>query len=125
VGRGVSLAAIRFDYIHAERFGNPPPGAQLQMNVQVMIEGERLVRRGNVSDLPFTVTITSNPGVVSVTVRGTAVIQGEVDVKNLPPHIATPIMQAAIFEAALIMRELGFPPPIAEVKQQTPSRQYF
>ncbi|ABL88772.1 conserved hypothetical protein [Pyrobaculum islandicum DSM 4184] len=118
----MSVVGIRFDYIHAERFGAPPPGAQLQMNVQVMIEGERAVKRGGTIELPFTVSIASSPSVVTVTIRGTAVIQGEVDVKNLPPQVAGPIMQAALFEAALVMRELGFPPPlpIQPQSQQTP-----
>jgi len=46
-----------------------------------------------------------------------------VDVKNLPPHVAGPIMQAALFEAALIMRELGFPPPlpVQPQPQQSPT----
>ncbi|MEM0369981.1 MAG: hypothetical protein QXU58_01980 [Pyrobaculum sp.] len=118
----MSVAGIRFDYIHAERLGVPPAGAQLQMNMQVMIEGERSVKRGGVVEIPFTISISSVPSVVTVTIRGVAAVQGEVDVKNLPPQVAGPIMQAAIFEAALIMRELGFPPPlpVQPQQQQTP-----
>ncbi|MGC9131779.1 MAG: hypothetical protein ACP5H5_09380, partial [Pyrobaculum sp.] len=62
----MSVAGIRFDYIHAERLGIPPPGAQLQMNMQVMIEGERAVKRSGVTEIPFTVSISSTPGVVTV-----------------------------------------------------------
>lgn len=100
----------------------PPPGAQLQMNVQIMIEGERAVKRGGVTEIPFTVSISSSPGVVTVTIRGVAAVQGDVDVKNPPPQVAGPIMQAALFEAALVMRELGFPPPlpVQTQTQQTP-----
>ncbi|ABO07958.1 conserved hypothetical protein [Pyrobaculum calidifontis JCM 11548] len=120
----MSLAGIRFDYIHAERLGAPPPGAQLQMNMQVMIEGERAVKRGGFVEIPFTIGISSVPSVVTVTIRGTATVQGDVDLKNLPPHIATPIMQAALFEAALIMRELGFPPPLPVQPQQPQAPHY-
>jgi len=118
----MSVAGIRFDYIHAERLGVPPSGVQIQMNMQVMIEGERAVKRGGVTEIPFTISISSSPSVVTVTIRGVAAVQGEVDAKNLPPHVAGPIMQAALFEAALIMRELGFPPPlpVQPQHQQTP-----
>jgi hypothetical protein len=119
---GMSVAGIRFDYIHAERLGIPPQGVQIQMNMQIMIEGERAVKRGGMTEIPFTISISSNPSVVTVTIRGVATVQGEVDVKNLPPHVTGPIMQAALFEAALIMRELGFPPPlpVQPQPQQTP-----
>lgn len=120
----MSVAGIRFDYIHAERLGVPPSGVQLQMSMQVMIEGERAVKRSGMTEIPFTISISSAPSVVSVTIRGTAVVQGDVDVKNLPPHVATPIMQAALFEAALIMRELGFPPPLP-VQPQTPQSPHY
>ncbi|MEM1598281.1 MAG: hypothetical protein QXP31_03770 [Pyrobaculum sp.] len=121
----MSVAGIRFDYIHAERLGVPPPGAQLQMNMQVMIEGERAVKRGGLTEIPFTISISSAPSIVTVTIRGVAAVQGDVDAKNLPPQVAGPIMQAAIFEAALIMRELGFPPPLpVQPQQSTTSPQY-
>ncbi|MEZ0318695.1 MAG: hypothetical protein ABWK05_01700 [Pyrobaculum sp.] len=121
----MSVAGIRFDYIHAERLGVPPPGAQLQMNMQVMIEGERAVRRGELTEIPFTISISSVPGIVTVTIRGVATVQGDVDVKNLPPQVAGPIMQAAIFEAALVMRELGFPPPLPVQPQQPATSPHY
>lgn len=120
----MSVAGIRFDYIHAERLGVPPAGAQLQMNMQVMIEGERAVKRGGVTEIPFTISISSTPSVVTVTIRGVAAVQGDVDVKNIPPQVAAPIMQAALFEAALIMRELGFPPPLPVQPQPQQSPHY-
>ncbi len=108
----MSIVATRIDYIHAERFGAPPPGSQLQMNINITIEGERSVKRGEVLELPFTASISSTPNVVTVTVRGVAVLHGDVDLKNPPPHVHEPITQIALFEVALILRELGFPPPL-------------
>lgn len=120
----MSVAGIRFDYIHAERLGPPPQGAQLQMNMHIIIEGERSMKRGGITEIPFTISISSTPSVVAVTIRGTAAVQGDLDVKNLPPQVATPIMQAAFFEAALIMRELGFPPPLPVQPQSQQAPHY-
>jgi hypothetical protein len=114
----MSVVGIRFEYLHAERLGAPPSGSQLQINMHVMIEGERAVKRGDVLEVPFAVSVASTPGVVTVTIRGVASIQGDVDAKSLPPHVAGPIIQAALFEAALIMRELGLPPALPIQPQQ-------
>ncbi|MBP1449531.1 MAG: hypothetical protein JZD41_05935 [Thermoproteus sp.] len=109
----MSLAGIRFDYIHAERIAMPPPNTQIQIQMNYQLEGDRAVRRDGSIELPFTLTLTSNPSAVTLTIRGAAIIQGEVDLRNLPPHIAAPVMQMAVFEASLILRELGMPPLIA------------
>lgn len=106
----MSLAGVRFDYIHAERVAVPPPNTPLQINVSYQVEGDRAIKRGNVVELPFALALTTSPSSVTLTIRGVALIQGDVDVRNLPPHIATPLMQMVMFEASLILRELGMPP---------------
>ncbi|MEL9991819.1 MAG: hypothetical protein QXP98_05455 [Thermoproteus sp.] len=108
----MSLAAVRFDYIHAERVATPPPNTPVQIQLNYQIDADRAVRRGNVLELPFALLLTTSPSAVTVTIRGIAVIQGDVDLKNLPPHVSTPLMQYALFEASLILRELGMPPLI-------------
>ncbi|KUO84421.1 MAG: hypothetical protein RXQ56_07700 [Thermoproteus sp.] len=106
----MSLAGVRFDYIHAERVASPPPNTPLQIQMNYQIEADRAVRRGGVLELPFALALTTNPSAVTLTIRGIAVVQGEVDLGNLPPHVAVPLMQMAMFEASLILRELGMPP---------------
>ncbi len=101
---------MRFDYIHAERVATPPPNAPLQIQMSYQVEADRAVRRGNVLELPFALALTTSPSSVTLTIRGVALIHGDVDVKNLPPHITTPLMQMVMFEASLILRELGMPP---------------
>lgn len=74
------------------------------------VEGDRAIRRGSTLELPFALALTTSPSSVTLTIRGVALIQGDVDAKNLPPHIAAPLMQMVMFEASLILRELGMPP---------------
>ncbi|CCC81460.1 hypothetical protein [Thermoproteus tenax] len=114
----MSLSGVRFDYIHAERIAVPPPNSPLQINLNFQVEGERAIRRGGTLEVPFTLILTTSPSTVALTIRGAAIIQGDIDVKNLPPQIATPVMQHAVFEASLILRELGMPPLISIQPQQ-------
>lgn len=118
----MSLAGIRFDYIHAERIAMLPPNTQIQIQMSYQFEADRAMKRGGALELPFTLTLSSNPNAVTMTIRGVALIQGDVDPRNLPPHIAVPVMQMVMFEASLILRELGMPPLVA-VQPQQPGQQ--
>jgi len=119
---------IKFDLLHAERIAEVRAGTQVQLSVNLSIHGEKLIRRHDRIELPFTVHVTSIPPTINMTIRGTAQISGEnlreveeaISRGSVPEQVSTAILQAGLFEAGLLMRELGFPPaiPIPQIQQR-------
>lgn len=112
---------VRFLYIHGEVTAPPPPGSQIQMAMNIQVNGPPEVFN-ELINVPFTITVTSIPPSISITIRGLLSIQATNDeIKKLsnqlktgsvPPEIQTIITQYAVFEAGLVARELGIPPTI-------------
>jgi len=112
---------VRFVYIHGEVTTPPPPGTQLQMAMNIQVSGPPEVMEELVN-VPFTITVSSIPPSISITIRGLLAIQATSDdVKRVssqlksgtvPPEVQAIITQYAVFEAGLVARELGIPPTI-------------
>ena len=121
------IKGVRLDYIHAER---PLPITTQQFNVvfNVSILGN-VNTRDNTAEIPFVISVTSNPPVFSLSLKGVLLIEGSNEVINdlvkklkegkVPDQLQAIITQFAIFEASLLARELGLPPIIPiQVKPQ-------
>lgn len=126
-----NVVSIKFDLLHAERLAEVQGGAQVQLAINLNIHGEKLIRRHDRIEIPFTVHVSSTPPTINMTIRGTAQISGgnlrEIEEAllrgNVPAQVSTAIMQAGLFEAGLLMRELGFPPaiPVPQPQQRKES----
>ena len=124
---------VRFVYIHGEVTTSPPPGTQLQMAMNIQVSGPPEVMEELVN-VPFTITVSSIPPSISITIRGLLAIQATSDdVKRVssqlksgtvPPEVQAIITQYAVFEAGLVARELGIPPtiPLPMAQQQPQQR---
>ena len=117
--------SVKFHYLHAERIGDPPPGTQMQLNVQINVDTARYTKRHDSVEAPFTVAVSTTPAVITVTVRGVLSISGDVDRVEesfrkgmVPPEISAVIFQMGLCEAALLTRELGLPPPMPVPEQK-------
>lgn len=112
---------VRFMYIHGEVTAPPSPNVQVQMAMNIQVNNPPEVSENSIN-IPFTITVSSIPPLVNITVRGILMIQASGDdVKRIssqlksgsvPPEVQAIITQYAVFEAGLIARELGIPPTI-------------
>lgn len=112
---------FKLEAIHAERLPNPQASNVLNIIFNVSI-GSNFSIKGEVVELPFTISITSTPPILSISLRGSLILQlSQSDIDKLskllsegkvPAQIQTLITQYAIFESGLIARELGLPPII-------------
>ncbi len=112
---------FRLLYMHAERLSEsatPQVRYEIQLSIpsgEPRLEGERL-------RMPYVFNLTTTPPLLSVTLRGEVVITGrperlrevleESRQKGAPSQILHAATQYAMFEAMLLARELGLPPPI-------------
>lgn len=114
---------VNISYISGERFLEAdkfaPAGLHIATNVNIVgleQKEDRLV-------VPFVVTISYNPSVAQVSLKGQAFILGSQDeVKQIhddyknqkgPPHVLLQaITAAALTEATVISRSINIPPPI-------------
>ena len=131
---GVSFKAvgIRFDYLHAERLQLIPPQTQIAFNVNLII-GPNAVVRGDIIEIPFSLAASSNPSIVSISIRGALIIQGDpkqledivksVNSGKSPQVIQMMIGQYVFFEVNLLLKELGIPPAMPIVSQPQQQRQ--
>lgn len=125
---------VRFLYIHGEVTAPPPPGTQLQMAMNIQVNGPPEVME-ELINVPFTITVSSMPPSIGITIRGLLTIQatsdevkrisGQLKGGNVPPEIQAIITQYAVFEAGLVARELGIPPtiPLPAMAQPQQSQQ--
>jgi len=126
--------SIALNYIHAEKLVNMV-GGQLQMQLQLALPSGQVIREGTRVILPFTLTVSTSPPVLTMTVKGVAEVRfsDETSLEKLmkdlekgivPQPIFTAVFQHCYFEVLLFSRELGLPPPIPtpqpqQVKQTT------
>jgi len=116
---------IRITYIHGEVNGVAP-----NMNVAVNFQlNNAPVVRDNVMEVPFSISASSVPPLLSITIKGTAIVQGDPKAINSlanelrsgkPNQVQALAMQYAMLELALISRELGLPPILPVQASQPP-----
>ncbi len=132
----VRAVQFRLDYIHAEKLMNASSASQpvnIMFNLSVLTAN--VSRQNTHLEVPFVANISSAPSIVSVTLRGAVILQFErrEDMEELlrtlsegkvPDLINMIIMQYVLFEASLVIRELGLPPivPVPVPQQRTSER---
>jgi hypothetical protein len=114
----VSLASIS-----AERFWDvkkPIPPIQIATNIN-MVSMEK--RTDETVEVPFVLTISYNPSIAQISLKGTAYVNGEkneidklvkdYEAKKPPPQVVVQSISNVVFvESILISRTLNIPPPI-------------
>lgn len=109
--------------ISAERFHDfRKPFPQIHINTNLNLTG--MERKPDDSlDVPFVLTISYNPSVAQISLKGTAFVVGEKsetdkvyreyeEKKPPPPIIVQAVSNVAFIESVLISRTLNVPPPI-------------
>ncbi|GGP22485.1 hypothetical protein GCM10007981_18740 [Thermocladium modestius] len=121
------LIQIRITYIHGEVNGAAP---NLNVAVNFQLNGAPAVR-DNSMEVPFSISASSVPPFLNITIRGAALVQGDPKAINSlasdlrsgkPNQVQALAMQYAMLELALISRELGLP-PILPVQPPPPPQQ--
>lgn len=109
--------------ISAENFwelGKPIPPVQITTNLNVVginKKGEDLL------EVPFVFTISYNPGVAQISLKGQSLVNGTEDEleqiikdhkekKSPPPLVLQSISNVVFLESVIICRSLNIPPPI-------------
>jgi len=118
----VKSVQFRLDYIHAERLMNLSAVSQpvnIMFNLNVLTAN--VTKQDTLLEVPFVANISSVPSIVTVTLKGAVILQfdNKEELENLakslgegkvPELINMIIMQYVLFEASLVVRELGLPP---------------
>ena len=109
--------------ISAERFWDnrkPSPNIQIATNINVV----NIERKGDDSlEVPFVLTINYNPSLAQLSLKGSALVQGDkaeldkilkdYEQKKPPAQIILQSISNVVFvESIIISRILGIPPPI-------------
>ncbi len=109
--------------ISAERFWDikkPIPPIQIATNIN-MVSMEK--KTDETVEVPFVLTISYNPSIAQISLKGTAYVNGEkseidnmfkdYEAKKPPPQIVVQSISNVVFvESVLISRTLNIPPPI-------------
>jgi hypothetical protein len=118
----------------AERFLDfRKPFPQIQINTNLNLTG--MEKKPDESlEVPFVLTISYNPSVAQINLRGTAYVvgeKGEIDKvyreyeekKPPPPIIVQSVSNVAFIESILISRTLNVPPPVPlpQIPESKPS----
>ncbi len=114
--------SIVYDYIHAERVASETTG-QLGINVQVTFPASKqiTVKEGEMA-ISFAVTVSTSPPVITIVLKGRLLISDKqeklreinnsIKTGKIQPSLVQFVTSHALFEAALLTRELGLPPAI-------------
>jgi hypothetical protein len=114
---------VSITHISAERFWDirkPAPNIQISTNINV-VNIEK--KPGDSVEVPFVLTISYNPSIAQLSLKGIAYVQGDreevekvlkdyEDKKPPPPVILQSISNVAFVESILLSRVLNVPPPI-------------
>ncbi|HDJ97009.1 MAG: hypothetical protein DRJ55_00590 [Thermoprotei archaeon] len=123
---------VKISYLHAERLAKTTP-PKLGVNIQISFPSEEPQWGDAWVYMPFVFNLSTSPPAVTVTLRGYAEIKGEKkEIEKLrkeagkgkfPSQIVQLVTSYTMFEAMLLMRELGFPPimPIPQPGQTKPT----
>lgn len=112
---------LSFEYIHAERLSESPVN-NANLNIQLSFPASPPRVEDGVLVIRFVANITSQPPVLSLTLKGAVRMAGsEEEVENVKksleegkpdPALLHLLTSYVVFEAALLAKELGLPPAI-------------
>ncbi len=114
---------VAISNISAERFLDfRKPFPQIQINTNLNLR-DMEKKPDDSLEVPFILTISYNPSVAQISLKGTAYVVGEKDEiektykdyeqkKPPPPIIVQSVSNVAFIESVLISRTLNVPPPI-------------
>jgi hypothetical protein len=108
--------------ISAERFldiRKPIPPIQINTNINVI----GMEKKDDSVEVPFVLSISYNPSVAQMSLKGTAVVSGEkeelekalkdYEQKKAPPQIVIQSISNVVFvESVIVSRTINIPPPI-------------
>lgn len=115
--------SVQIYYVSAERLweANKPLPQNVHVSANVSIVG--LEEAEGKLVLPFVASITYNPSVAQISLKGRAIVSGEKEElqkvqedykKHLPPPVGLlqTITNASLVEAVILSKTVGVPPPI-------------
>lgn len=123
VERKISIS-LSITQIHAEKLVESMSlHGEVAVQLQLALPAGTVRREGDVVKVPFTFTAHTTPPLATISIRGVAELRcsGEEEVEKLvselqqgkvPQPLFATVFQVCYFETLLLMRELGFPPPI-------------
>jgi hypothetical protein len=106
-----------------------PPQVQIAVNIN-MLDIDK--RSDNSLDAPFVFTVSFNPPIAQISIKGKAKITGDlVETSKIlddhkaqkppPPQLIQAVSNVAIADAILISRSLNIPPPLPPIPQPAAS----
>ncbi len=112
---------VVLSYIHAERLSEIKV-PQIQFQIQITLpSGETQISKQELR-IPYVFNLSSTPPILNVTLKGVVIVSGdEKELENLkkklkerkiPKELIQATTQYTMFEAMLLARELGIPPPM-------------
>ncbi len=119
--------SIQLSSINAEKLSTSLP-PRIDFNVNLALPSSEPVRRGNQYIIPFTFTVSSNPPVIQIILKGNALVSSEkredldkleesIKKKQIPSSIIQAVFVNALAETILLSRSLGTPPPLPVPQQ--------
>ena len=112
---------VMFTHISAERVSETTP-AGIQFQTQLSVPSGDLLLNERVLKVPFVFNMTSTPPIISLTLKGYVVLEGEekelrniyeeIKKKRAPQYIVMATLHNSMVEAILLSREVGVPPPL-------------
>lgn len=114
--------SVQLTSINAERLAETLP-PKLNFNINLALPSDQPYTQANRFIIPFTFTVNTLPPVVTITLKGRAIVMSdktdelrkiEKDVKNkkVPPPLIQAVFTNMIAESILLSRSLGTPPPL-------------
>lgn len=119
--KGYQLS-LSVNYIHAEKLVSVVP-SEIHLQIQLALPAGQVHREDSRLVLPFTLTASTTPPILSITIKGLAEVRFEdehlmeemlrdIEKGKVPHPIFATVFQYCYFEVVLLSRELGLPPPI-------------
>jgi len=112
---------VRLSYIHAEKISEIR-APQIQFQIQITVPSGEVRASEQELLIPYAFNLNSVPPILNVTLKGDIVVYGDKDrlenlrndikKRKIPKELIQAATQYTMFEAMLLARELGIPPPI-------------
>jgi len=112
---------VVLSYIHAEKLSEIRV-PQIQFQIQITLPSGEAQTFKQELRIPYVFNLSSMPPILNVTLKGTVVVSGDEEAlkdlkkklkeRKIPKELIHATTQYTMFEAMLLARELGIPPPM-------------